>query len=86
MKQTTIEDSLHNQMNSIEKKTPIDNTLEDSQEQEELDFIIWRIREVETNIMKRINELLSRITNTEPDNVKLNKKVQDATAFANRAS
>ena len=91
MKQTTIEDSLHNQMNNLEKKTPLGYTLKDSREQEEfaplilavinmatsdkienkLDFIIQRIGEVETNWTKRIDELSSRITNTERDIVKL---------------
>ena len=35
VKQTTIEDSLHNQTNNLEKKTPLGHTLEDSREQEE---------------------------------------------------
>ena len=103
MKQTKIEDSLHNHTNNIEKKTPLCNTLEDSQEQEEFallissvnnmatsdkienksDFIIGRIGEVETTLTKRIDELSSRITNTEGDIVKLDRKAQDATAFAN---
>ena len=48
-----------------------------------LDFIIQRIGEVETNLTKRIYELSSRITNTEHDIVKLDRKVQDATALAN---
>ena len=103
VKQTTIEDSLHNQMNNLEKKTPLGHTLEDSREQEEfaplissvinmatsdkienkLDFIIQRIGEVETNLTKRIDELSSKITNTERDIVELDRKVQDATALAN---
>ena len=103
VKQTTIEDSLHNQTNNLEKKTPLGHTLEDSREQEEfaplisavinmatsdkienkLDFIIQRIGEVETNLTKRIDELSSRITNTERDIVKLDRNVQDATALAN---
>ena len=48
-----------------------------------LDFIIQRIGEVETNLTKRIDELSSSITNTERDIVKLDRKVQDATALAN---
>ena len=103
VKQTTIEDSLHNQTNNLEKKTPLGHILEDSREQEEfaplissvinmatsdkienkLDFIIQRIGEVETNLTKRIDELSSRITNTERDIVKLDRKVQDAKALAN---
>ena len=35
VKQTTIEDSLHNQTNNLEKKTPLGHTLDDSREQEE---------------------------------------------------
>ena len=38
---------------------------------------------METNLTKRIDELSSRITNTERDIVKLDRKVQDATALAN---
>ena len=48
-----------------------------------LDFIIQRIGEVETNLTKRIDELSSRITNTERDMVKLDRKAQDAMALAN---
>ena len=103
VKQTTIENSLHNQTNNLKKKAPLGHTLEDSREQKEfaplissvinmatsdkienkLDFIIQRIGEVETNLTKRIDELSSRITNTERDIVKLDRKVQDATALAN---
>ena len=103
VKQTTIEDSLHNQMNNLERKTPLGQTLKDSREQEEfaplissvnnmatsdktenkLDFIIQRIGEVETNLTKGIDGLSSRITNTERDIVKLDRKVQDTMALAN---
>ena len=48
-----------------------------------LDFIIQSIGEVETNLTKRIDELCSRITNTERGIVKLDRKVPDATALAN---
>ena len=41
---------------------------------------------METNLTKRINELSSRIINTERDIVKLDRKVQDATALANRTN
>ena len=49
VKQTTVYDSLRNQTNNIEKKTPLGHTLEDPQEQEEFALLISSVNNMATS-------------------------------------
>ena len=49
VKQTTIEDPLHNQTNNLEKKTLLSHTLEDFREQEEFAPLISSVINMATS-------------------------------------